>query len=966
MKCGACGYAAAGRDPVREVVYGADGPHAVIATTLYQSLPERRRKVLAFADGRQEAAFFAWYLENSYNDILHRNLLLKAAQTLSPYSSEGLSLRELATSLQNLFRDRRILPPATGNLDLRRRAWLCLYREFLTDEPRISLEGVGLVWWSIRWPEWFKTPEVLMRPPWSLSEQEARDLVFLLLNTMRYDRAVELRTENGVSLSWNDLGLQGSQMRFRIGNPKRQGGMRSWDGQQGKRARFLAKLLRRLANDLSEAEALRNAVDALRAIWETIRRIDENAPSSADRLLLPVDDARRLNPDWWRLRLIADGTIFQCDVCGRLYPISVRGICPRHNCPGTLRPVSVSDLEPNHYRSLYTEDLPPGMLRVEEHTAQLDKEKAREFQRDFRSGIIHVLSCSTTFELGVDLGDLDVIFLRNVPPEAFNYAQRVGRAGRRSGYPGFAITYCRRGPHDLYHFSEPERMISGKVRPPVLSLRNEKIILRHVAAVALFRFFRAFPERFKNVESLFKDLERPLGVADFKRFLFSHRAELEESLRAIIPPDMMAQVGLADQSWIEKIAGENSRFALAEAEVSSDYRTVKSFEETAVRNRDYDAAKWAQARANTIAREDVLSFLSRKAVIPKYGFPVDVVELDTQRTHQNQEAFEVLLQRDLSIAISEFAPTSQLVANKKMWTSYGLKRVVEKEWPRRFYKRCARHNVFCQWVRGEEEPPTPCGDRLATYEYIIPRFGFMTNRDRPKEPKTRPHRVFTTRPYFAGSLGPEPETIDLPPDLPIITLKKASPGLMVVLCEGRRGEGFYICKECGAGFRKREKGHKTPYGQDCRGVLEQVSLGHEFVTDVLQLQFRLSPDESIGPMWFAYSLAYALVEGAAEVLEVPSADLSATVAYDAQHPIPPIILYDNVPGGAGLVARLEEAEVLRACLEAAQRRVGGNCGCEENTSCYGCLRSYRNQFAHQYLQRGPVMRYLEILLSKWR
>jgi hypothetical protein len=119
-------------------------------------------------------------------------------------------------------------------------------------------------------------------------------------------------------------------------------------------------------------------------------------------------------------------------------------------------------------------------------------------------------------------------------------------------------------------------------------------------------------------------------------------------------------------------------------------------------------------------------------------------------------------------------------------------------------------------------------------------------------------------------------------------------------------------------------------------------------------------------VWFAYSLAYALVEGAAEILEVPSSDLSAMVAHIAQCPLPPLILYDNVPGGAGLVARLEEGEVLRACLEAAHARVRGNHGCDESTSCYGCLRSYRNQFAHQYLQRGPVMRYLDALLSHWQ
>ncbi|MFO3795943.1 MAG: helicase-related protein, partial [Anaerolineales bacterium] len=758
-KCGACGYTAAGRDPVREVVHGTDGPHAVIATTLYQSLPETRKKVLAFADGRQEAAFFAWYLEDSYKDILSRNLLLKAAQRLNPHTPEGLSLRELATELRTLFRERQIFPPAIGDLELRRDGWLGLYREFLTDEPRISLEGVGLVRWSINWPDWFKIPValpvVLMEEPWSLSEQEARDLVFLLLDTMRIAGAVELRTDQGVSLNWHDLNLQASQMRFRIGDPKGKKGVRSWDGKQGKRARFLAKLLMRIRNDLSEEEAVNEAVNALRAIWETISQWDENAPSSYDRLLLPIDDARRLNPDWWRLHLISeDDTIFRCDTCGRLQAISVCGVCARHRCSGTLEPIPVRDLEPNHYRSLYEEDL-PGMLRVEEHTAQLDKEKAREFQREFRNGNIHVLSCSTTFELGVDLGDLDTIFLRNVPPEAFNYAQRVGRCGRRSGYPGFAITYCRRNPHDLYHFSEPERMLTGKVRPPVLSLRNEKIIARHIAAVALSRFFRAHPERFKAVESLFGDLENPSGAAGFRNFLSEHQAELEKSLRAIFLADMITQLGL--DTWIDRIAGDESRFSLAEAEVSSDYCTVMQFEENARNDRKYQDAEWARRRAETIAAEEVLSFLSRKAVIPKYGFPVDVVELDTQRTQQNQEAFEVLLQRDLSIAISEFAPTSKLVANKKVWTSYGLKRVAEKEWPRKFYKRCTRHNVFCQWERGQPEPPTPCGDRLTVHEYVIPRFGFVTDRDRPKEPKSRTARVFTTRPYFAGSLGPKPD-----------------------------------------------------------------------------------------------------------------------------------------------------------------------------------------------------------------
>jgi len=341
---------------------------------------------------------------------------------------------------------------------------------------------------------------------------------------------------------------------------------------------------------------------------------------------------------------------------------------------------------------------------------------------------------------------------------------------------------------------------------------------------------------------------------------------------------------------------------------------------------------------------------------------VDVVELDTHRTQQT-ESFEVLLQRDLSIAIAEFAPTSKLIANKKEWASYGVKKVAGKEWPRKFYRRCSKHNFFRSWNRGEVAPSERCCSSAVDGQYLVPQFGFITDRQKPKEPRGRSSRVFTTRPYFVGLTVQAAEI-----DFGSVKITKASPGQMVVLCEGRRGRGFYVCPQCGAGFRERKKQHKTPYGENCSGNLDQVSLGHEFKTDVLQLKFLLEPPPNdIGNVWFAYSLAYALLQGAAAVLEIPPNDLNTTVRYNSSDSaIPPIIMYDNVPGGAGLVGRLEEKDFLHACLEAAFERVNGGCGCGENDSCYGCLRSYRNQFAHQHLKRGPVMYYLKTLLKEWK
>src|SRR5262249_49495265 len=145
----------------------------------------------------------------------------------------------------------------------------------------------------------------------------------------------------------------------------------------------------------------------------------------------------------------------------------------------------------------------------------------------------------------------------------------------------------------------------------------------------------------------------------------------------------------------------------------------------------------------------------------------------------------------------------------------------------------------------------------------------------------------------AGPEGPSPEPVDLPLDAPVLTLLPAAPGRMVVLCEGRRGEGFYICERCGAGFRSRARQHQSPLGRACAGTLRQLSLGHHFVTDVVQLRFRNRPEGGVDAGAFALSLASALVEGGAEVLEIPATDVRATVAHADGAPVQPIILYDN-------------------------------------------------------------------------
>jgi len=959
--CGACGYR--GPDPVREIVHGNDGPNAVVATAVHRCLPKDRRKVLGFVDGRQDAAFFAWYLQRSYESVLARNLLLASARALAQEGYRDVSLRTLAARVKMTMREHGVIAASADDLEALRRAWECVFREFVSDEPRISLEGVGLVHWFPVLPEDLKIPDSFSQPPWSFDDAEARNLLGWLLDSIRTDFAMELRADAGVSLSWGDLRLNAAQAAVEVGGGRY---VKAWDGPRTRRVVFLTRVLAtRQGAPSNGAELVEAAQLLLREVWESFK-----TAGGRERILVRVGDAQRANPTWWRLRLLKpDGRLYRCETCGRYQALSVHGVCARHACPGTLSAISAAgdDLMLNHYRLLYGQALPP-RLRAEEHTAQIEQEQARTFQEDFEKGDIHFLSCSTTFELGVDLGDLDTIFLRNVPPEPFNYAQRVGRAGRRVAYPGFAVTYCRRRPHDLVHFQDPRALLAGRTVPPPLRVTNEKIVLRHVTAVVLSEFFRTpgNRERFDTVATFLGDMTRPHAVSDIARFLQEHRAELEGRLRRIVPTPLHVKIGLQDGSWVQAITDPDGRMSVVESEVSGDYRKVEEFEEEARNGRRYSDADWARRRAETIAGEDVISFLSRKAVIPKYGFPVDVVELDLQRSRadQHQESSTVSLQRDLSIAVAEFAPGCKLVANKKLWASYGLKRVAEREWGWREYRKCSRHGTFVSWKREDSPPQGQCCDAARRSTYVDPVFGFITERKAPEDPSYRPARVYTTRPYFLGPGGVEPDTIDMGSTA---SVRKAAPGRLVVLCEGRKGQGFLICPACGAGVQD-ERGHRTPVGSICRGRPERVALGHEFVTDVLRIRFQHPRGQVEAPdgLWFGYSLAYALLQGAHEVLEVPLQDLSVTVPGTTGDQLPEIVLYDDVPGGAGLVARLESPAMFRRCLESARDRVRGSCGCAADASCYGCLRSFANQFAHPRLARGPVLAYLDEILAQWK
>jgi hypothetical protein len=253
---------------------------------------------------------------------------------------------------------------------------------------------------------------------------------------------------------------------------------------------------------------------------------------------------------------------YRCSACRQLWWRSISAVCPTYQCGGTLEPVdNLLDLD-DHYRTLYTSLDPIGM-RVEEHTAQLGSEYAGRLQEQFVEGDVNVLSCSTTFELGVDVGDVQAVLLHNVPPSPANYVQRAGRAGRRSGAAALVVTYAQRRNHDRHYFDHPLDLIDGHVATPIISLQNPQIARRHLHAIAFAAFERDHVARgaawHRTVESFFVSLDQDgrAPVDNFVDWLRSRPEELLNTLLRTIPEELAASLGIQDWSWVDALTEES-------------------------------------------------------------------------------------------------------------------------------------------------------------------------------------------------------------------------------------------------------------------------------------------------------------------------------------------------------------------------------------------------------------------------
>jgi len=984
---------------------GRSGPLAVLTEELYQFTPRSSdpecknksgegRKLITFADSRQGAARYAAYLQSTVNGTLYRHLIVRAAQELA---SKLSSLEELAVRSVELGEQYGLFGEDTTHATpSQRRDWMKEARARITAEfcartdPRHAVWALGLVGCDVFFASNLKTPTSLCSS-FGLSPEEMLIVTQSLLDTMRLDKAVTM--PEGVKPDHEAFGRNKAAIHYRLTGANSKEYERNWAGSTTGKVRQLARFdyVQRIFQKTGKPSESLVVQNALKQVWDWL--IDQKVFVGEQNGRYQIDVTRLVFPTltiWYR-----------CDRCSKLSRRRISeklNICPSRGCEGQLEPCDPESLfADNHYHYLFSR-LPIGM-RVEEHTAQLQPELGQSYQNQFIQGDINVLSCSTTFELGVDVGELQTVVLNNVPPTISNYRQRAGRAGRRAGGTAFILTYAATRPHDRFYFSDPARIIAGEVAVPYLALENHIISARHLNAILLGHFLRHLrdldrAELLKSGPFFSPNLPNGRHVDFLSQWQNETAQKISPMLQRFFTENVEADHETTAASINRFVDGlskcrEYFEHWLAEYIRLRDHYTAIA--DTANNTTQQQAAERMRKRFNSLRQrlldEDLIDFLCREGILPSYSFPIDVVELRLPRDRQYRgDRFvdtSLRLERDKKIAIVEYAPGAEVVADQYIWKSVGV--VIRQELNSFEYRVCQT----CRHLDRSERGGLPisgacgvCGSQIGRSNRYIDPDDFTTDLTAPlRKAGTQVDTVANRSRSFLlpGGQSIKEQTITRDGH-PKLRYDYQRDGQLVALNSGDAKDGFEICETCGImppplKLKKGKKSnfeHDNPYGGKCSGSRNTYHLGHAFHTDTLHLRFESTENITLPPSTdfsFWYSLTYALLEGASLALQIQRRDLDGLVqpfnigatdnpeANFSQE----IALYDNVPGGAGHVRRIAEhlELVLRHALIVAQCPE-----CHEDTSCPNCLRNYNNQVYWNDLQRGPVARFLEAFLAE--
>ncbi|GIW45686.1 MAG: DEAD/DEAH box helicase [Candidatus Binatia bacterium] len=1012
--CPACGDTYPRGDIVTPLRTGTASTVSVLATHHLDHLWGEDRKLLVFTDNRQDAAHQAGYTADKHRAFALRHVI---AHELREAAENGLYLTELPHRVFDRFQKMGLIPSRPSRPE--RERWLDALTYQLANEftrysrQRASLENLGLVAVEYEGLEELAKAERFLTTAnrVGLQPDTALDLVRAVLDVMRKNRAVAYdgRPETGTKMPffteyidpkrqrrYRELESEPYSVRFpdRDRAPRafaldrpdhiRKSGRLFGFVQENPRATQLTaphKLAARLTGNRELAEAFLRGVVPLLKEYELLVPVRFPIPRGEQ---VPRLEALQVDPRRIWLRFADEG--YRCNACQAWRAYSLP-ICPTPKCQsGRLVPAQL-DWE-NYYVRLYLER-PPGRLAIAEHSAQIGGEERARRETDFKEGRLDALVCTPTLELGVDIGPLLTVVLRNAPPTPANYAQRVGRAGRRLRI-GFVSTFCAGGAHDRFAFERPDWFVSGRFDPPRLRLDNPKIVSRHLRAYLLSCLEARLPFL---LGELLDDIQRPTAwrrtlLDELFAEIRTRRDELASELLKVMERDReegrVNRYGVEDVTVLvdgfeQELLGVLERWWQRVAQLDREFREFSTIgsprqdeKKAAARKRAYFEITQDRERAYT------LNYLSTQQLLPAYQFPVETFSLDPGVPDTPT------IYRAAAVAIEEFAPGNFVYANGHKLRSI---RVLYPGGPGRLAAGAARSDAeatgrlqafhFCracdEAVESGRNSCPRCGEALeGAFDVVfVDAFEAEENLRITSEEESRQRQIYDRRESLlaetavACRLYPYPlHPVELL-SLAEILVTNWGP-MQSKVGEGRR---FWLCPDCGRHlpydpFDENHKRQITSWNEYhkrfCRGAPVPLILAHRFQTDCLILNIPSREDaRSVGRRTLSptvATLAEALRAGAGRLLELEADELGVFVRR------PPsgsgaeqVVFYETVPGGAGYLEEMAERlpEVAR---EAQEGLYGHECA----KACYRCLKHYRNQSWHPVFDKNLVR---DILLA---
>ena len=647
----------------------------------------------------------------------------------------------------------------------------------------------------------------------------------------------------------------------------------------------------------------------------------------------------------------ASGSYWRCESCKFVHQHESGGVCANARCANRQTLLQANQELDNYY--IWEAKSAPRRLNTAELTGQtkpLSEQRAR--QRKFKGVLfpeenhltspLDLLSVTTTMEVGVDIGSLLSTVMGNMPPQRFNYQQRVGRAGRKGQPLSFALTVCRDNSHDDYYFNRPALMTAAQPPSPFLDLKREKIIRRVAAAEALRLAFKQFTGKLKPKAALathgaFGDTSAWQKYREGVSKYLASSPEIEDATKVLF-----------------------TRTDLTSSQMQSIIDYLRS---GLVLDIDSTVA------SPSTSADELSEALAASGVLPMFGFPTRVRNLYSNGIWRDQIRIDpdkaVLSDRELDMAISAYSPGAQLVRDGYLHTVAGFAAYDSKGYPvgnplgkEHSFTVCLSEACGANFLDQEIDRCSVCdGTELRNMPLFEP-LGFRTDYNR---------QAFTSdiddnQGSYAGAVQLVTTAGETSYTLHCAKVDVFD-GATTVQVNDNRGSGFEMQEQQDGTFLVRGFTNADAYWKPSDEEPLIAAIGSIKTSDVLRVSIE-SPQLPDGAIQMAsqdgqstlWSLSEALRRGCQVALDLQPQELVTGV-----QPLTiggvrsgAVFLTDALQNGAGYAVEIGERERFTGVLLRIQEDLKTNWLKPQHadkcaSSCPDCLRSYDNRRTHGML-----------------